>query len=146
MKNIAIIGSGDLAKQVISLIHESKQHTIYGIYDDVCKEKNVEEYKLKGGTDWVRSHYSLNYFDYICIAVGYKRFKYKNEIYHRFKNKVPLVNIIHKSCIIHSKSVIGEGILMFPNVVVDYNAVIEDNVVLNISSTISNDSKIKKNS
>ena len=45
MKRIALIGSGDLSKQLICYINEQNEYTIYGIYDDFSNEKKIEEIK-----------------------------------------------------------------------------------------------------
>lgn len=145
---IAIIGSNDLGQLMAYHAINDNKFDIYGFFDNK-KEKNtkIEDYgRVVGTINDVEEQYVKKLFDGIILGVGYTQFSFKRELYERFYNKIPFVNIIHSSSYIDSSVKLGAGIFILPRCVIDMGCEIEDSVVLNTGVTIAHHTIIRKHS
>lgn len=144
MQKLAVLGGSHLAQLVIHQVNLGGVYEVYGVYDDFGEIGSlVSGISIKGKVDDVLNDYKENKFDVLFVAVGYSRMNYREEIFMRFKSKIPYANIIHDSCIIDPTVKIGEGVFLFPGVILDKGVVLDDNVLLNVGVTIAHDSSVR---
>lgn len=148
MKKVAIIGSQDLAQQIVHFIHtDSKTHRVVGFYDDFQeKGKLIKEVPILGRVEDVEQDYSNQVFDELLIGVGYQHFRFRKASFERFKGSVPFHTFVHSSCIVEQNAKIGEGCVVYPGSIIDQNVTIEDNVLINLGCSISHETTIKQHS
>lgn len=142
MKNIVIIGAGDLGKEVVWLIEDvnklTPQYVILGFLDD-DKEKEGGEfygYKVLGGTEMLEALDERNPISaVVAIQDGSVRQKIVAE--HPEFNKWE--SIIHPTAVVASSSPVGRGSILFPQVTVSVDTKLGDFGLLYIHSTVCND-------
>ena len=142
MKNIVIVGAGDLGKELTWLIEDINRikptYLILGFLDDNYEniEKEYCGYKVLGKVDLLDSKYNK---PDVCAVVAIKDPKVRRAIVKKhitFKN---WETIIHPSAVIAPNSRIGQGSIVFPNVTVSVDTVIGDFALLYIQSVVLND-------
>jgi sugar O-acyltransferase (sialic acid O-acetyltransferase NeuD family) len=147
MKRLAIIGSGDLALQIVHHAKNSGQYEPVGFFDDYqTRGTSKNGLLILGSIEDVLSAYEKDSFDALMMGIGYKHLKERGEIFQRFKGKIPFGSIIHPSSYVDKSCVLGEGVFIYPGCKLDMNVVISDNVLLNVGCVIAHDSKVGKNS
>lgn len=145
MKNLAIIGAGHLGQQIAYHVTNDKQFNVVGFFDDFAEaETTLNGFKILGKIEAIETLFKVNAFNEIIIGIGYKHFNFREALYQKFNNKVPLATFIHSSCFVDVSCSIGHGVFMFPGSVLDQNVSIEDNVIINVNGTIAHDTKIGK--
>ena len=146
MKNLAIIGSGDLGRQIAYHAINDKHYNVVGFFDDFAEKGSlIDGIKILGNLSEIQENFDDAVFDEIIIGIGYKHLQFRETLFIQLQNKVEFAKIIHSSCYVDPSCKIGEGVCMFPGTVLDQNVTIEDNVLINIDCTIAHDSKIKTN-
>lgn len=135
---IAVIGNGDLAKQLLSFVNpplESK--TVY--FDDFHEINNITHYPFLNWKDDTFSDYNF------IIGLGYHNLKIKNKIItDLLKLDRRILSYCHPSSFISESSKIGRSVCIYPMCNVDQNVTLNDGVVLNNSVVISHDSIVGK--
>ncbi|MBK7149196.1 MAG: hypothetical protein IPH78_10345 [Bacteroidetes bacterium] len=143
MKRLAIIGSGDLAQQII---HHSKGSDSYlptCLFDDYMADGDTRHgLPVKGGIGKVLHHFESGTFDVLMIGIGYKHMQKREEIYNLYAGKIPFGTIIHPSCTIDSTCRIGEGSFLYPGVIADMNVRIGKNTIIYNGCVIAHDSRV----
>ena len=134
MKNIVIIGAGDLGKEVVWLIEDINKReptfVILGFLDDDKDKGSVSDLKAISN----RTPCSA----VIAIQNGSVRKKIVEE--HQSFNFWE--SIIHPTAVIASTSPVGNGSIVFPQVTVSVDTKLGDFNLYYIHSTICNDCKI----
>ena len=145
MKNIVIIGAGDLGKEVVWLIEDINKaeptYLILGFLDDDESKAGTEfyGYKVLGGTDQLAVlSEKMPLSAVIAIQDGKVRRKIA-ESHPRF-NKWE--SIIHPSAVVASSSSIGGGSILFPHTTVSVDTYAGRFGLYYIHSTICNDCRI----
>ena len=142
MKNIVIIGAGDLGKELVWLIEDiNKYHPTYlilGFLDD-DKGKTGGEfygYKVIGTVDQLEEiSEKMPTAAVIAIQDGKVRRKIVED-HRRFKE---WESIIHPTAVIASTSPVGMGTIVFPQVTVSVDTRLGEFNLFYIHSTICND-------
>ena len=144
MKKVAIIGAGELGKQILSFILGSTNDIIVGWFDDtIPKGFFVEGFNVLGSLNDTEHLYSKNEFDEVAIAIGYNHLDFKIKLLKRFEDEnIKLYSFIHPSAIVDKSAIIEEGAIIYPGVIVDKNVKICKAVLLNIGAIISHDTEI----
>ena len=143
MKRLAILGSGDLGNQIVSLAEEIKSHQIVGYYDDFQdKNTSVKGVPILGNSKDLNLDYQEGKFDELIIAIGYKHMKQRASFYETFQNKIPFASLIHPSCVVSTSAKIGRGVIVFQACSIGIQVEIGNNVLLYDGCIISHDSKI----
>ena len=145
MKNIVIIGAGDLGKEVVWLIEDINKikptYVILGFLDDDIEKENGSfyGYNILGKTDFLKQlSKTVSISAVIAIQDGSIREKIVTE--HNYFNNWE--TIIHPTAVISSSSYIGKGNIIFPFVTVSVNSNIGDFSLCYIRSTVCNDCKV----
>ena len=140
---IAILGSGDLARQISHYAETDLNYSVVGYFDDFLeRDTKINGKTILGSIESVLDFFSSNLFDALVVGVGYNHLNFRADVFNRFQGIIPFKNIIHPSCLIDSRSIIGEGVVIFPGSILDMNSIIGDNVLLNIDCAIAHDTKI----
>jgi sugar O-acyltransferase (sialic acid O-acetyltransferase NeuD family) len=146
MKRLAIIGSGDLAKQIAHHAINDKHYQIVGCFDDFkVKGEYSNGLYILGNIEIVQDCYDKNLFDELIIGIGYKHMDFRNNLFLRFDNNIPFGTIIHSSCIIDNTSIIGKGTIIYPGCVIDMGTEIGNNCLIYNGCIIAHDSKVANN-
>jgi len=139
-ENLVIIGSGELAREVIDLNNDidaldGKGYNILGIMDN----NNTSDLELPFYKDIpdIQDFRKKKY----CIAINdnSKRFMLLNKLK---KYKLDYANIIHPTALIRKSSIIHSGCIIFPYVTIGIRANICSHVILNTSSCVGHDALI----
>lgn len=145
MKNIVIIGAGDLGKEIVWLIEDINKvkptYVILGFLDDdVMKDRNsFAGYRVLGGN---RRLERLAEKTPISAVVAVQDGSVRKKIVEEHPDFKDWESIIHPSAVIASSSSLGVGSVVFPHVTVSVDTKIGDFGLLYIHSTICNDCEI----
>ncbi len=139
MKNIGLIGYGELAHQIKQfIIQQTKGKAEFSYFDDILFKNNFKHsYKFN---DYILDNF-VNYEFYVCL--GYKHLKKKKTIIEELiatGRKVP--SLIHRTAYISPEATIEDGVIVYPMCNIDKNTVIRKGTLLNNSAVISHDNKI----
>ena len=146
MKRLAIIGSGDLAKQIAHHAVNDKHYQVVGCFDDfLIKGDCSNGLSILGDIASIQDCFDKDLFDQLFIGIGYKHMDLRNDLYLRFENKIPFGTIIHSSCIIDASSNIGKGTIIYPGCIIDMDAEIGNNCLIYNGCNIAHDSKVSNN-
>lgn len=143
MKDVVIIGSGGLAKEVCWLIDKinsvEKKWNILGF---VSKEKvgtKVYNYSILGDDGWFEKN--TERLSVVC-AIGEGKIRRKIiEKYSQHK-ELDFPNIIANDIILDRCNRVGKGCIIFPNTVLTVDIVLNDFIIINYGCTIGHDTKI----
>lgn len=147
MRKIAIIGSGAFGIQIKNAIHYDciEPFEIIGFFDDYQeKDTLVEGYPILGKLDEIINKYKAGLFDCIFIAIGYKHFKFREELYNKLNGIVPFANIISQNAFIHPTAKIGKGVLITNFAIINANAIVDDNTCITLRSIVNHDCYVDK--
>lgn len=145
MKNIVIIGAGDLGKELVWLVEDINKikptYVILGFLDDdVMKDRNAfAGYRVLGGN---RRLERLIEKTPLSAVVAIQDGSTRKKIVEEHPNFNNWESIIHPSAVIASSSKLGKGSIVFPNTTVSVDTKIGDFGLLYINSTICNDCEI----
>lgn len=146
MKRLAIIGSGDLAKQIAHHAFNDKHYQIVGCFDDfVIKGEYSNGLPILGNIDSIQDCFDKELFDELIIGIGYKHMALRNDLFKRFENNIPFGTIIHSSCIIDKSVKLGKGTIIYPGCIIDMDAEIGNNCLIYNGCIIAHDSKVSNN-
>jgi sugar O-acyltransferase (sialic acid O-acetyltransferase NeuD family) len=135
---IAVVGNGDLAKQLLGFIDTSMQSSIV-YFDDFHKINNQTHFPF---LNWKNESFSKHYF---IVGLGYKNLNVRNKLISDLKNlNRNLLSFSHPSSFINEGAKIGQSVFIYPMCNIDQNVTLNDGVILNNSSVISHDSIIGK--
>lgn len=143
VKDIVIIGSGGIGREVAYIIEEinEAQETwnILGFIDDNNDmwEKELNGHRVLGGIEYLNN---MKNKPHIIVAIS--NCEIKRKIVERLNNKFELATIIHPSIKINTYSKIGKGTLIYPGVILTVNTEIGNNVIVSGNCGIGHDSII----
>lgn len=142
MNTLAIIGSGDLGRQIAHYAISDNHYGKIVFFDDFTTASEINGYEILGNSDAIEIEYSKKSFDELIIGIGYNHLSVRKTLFERFSGIIPFGKIIHSSSWIDSTAKIGYGSVIYPCCNIDANVIIENNVIINISSVIAHDTKI----
>lgn len=142
MKNIVIIGAGDLGKELVWLIEDINKvkptYVILGFLDDDIGKINKEffGYKVLGTT---ASLEELNLKFPLSAVIAIRDGVARKVIVDAHPDFAHWETILHPTAVIAPESVLGEGTIMFPHVTVSVDTRIGRFGILYINATVCND-------
>ena len=145
MKNIVIIGAGDLGKELVWLIEDINRakptYVIVGFLDDDSSKWGREYYgySVLGGTQMLTElNEKLDLYAVIAMQEGINRRKIyeANPTYYKWES------IVHPTAVIASSTSYGAGTVIFPNVTVSVDTKMGAFGLYYIQSIICNDCRI----
>lgn len=146
MKNIAVIGSGGLGREVLGIIQsinrKENSWNFIGFYDDNLSNDLINGFPILGKIEELNQ---INEELYVVIAIGNPKIKelIKNKI---INSQIKFPTLIHPSVEIYSEEnvVLGKGVVIAANSVLTVNIEISDFVYINTAAVIAHDTKIGK--
>lgn len=142
MKKLAILGSGDLGRQIAHFAVVDGHYEEVVFLDDFTNEKQVRGHEVLGKSDETERYFEKGRFDELIIGIGYKHLDKRAEFYELLSKKVPFGKIVHSSCWADVTSKIFPGTVVYPSCCIDAFAEVKENSIINISSTIAHHSSI----
>jgi sugar O-acyltransferase (sialic acid O-acetyltransferase NeuD family) len=147
MKRLAIIGSGDLAKQIAHHAKNDGHYLPVFFFDDFLDKETIRHgLPVKGTINDIMECYIDGLFDVLMIGIGYKHMNSRKDLFNKFYRFIPFGKIIHSSCYVDCSSTIGDGSFLYPGCVIDLNVSIRENTILYTNCCISHDSNIGSHS
>lgn len=147
MRRIAIIGSGAFGIQIKNSVHldSVEPFEVIGYFDDYQeKGRIIEGYPILGNLEEVVEKYKKGLFDCVFIAIGYKHFAFREELYNKLNGIVPLATIISRHAFVHPTAKIGRGVLITNFAIINANAIVDDNTCITLRSIVNHDCYIGK--
>ena len=145
MKNIVIIGAGDLGKEVVWLIEDinkvNPQYVILGFLDD-DKAKDGGEfygYRVLGDSSQLES---LAEKTPLCAVIAIQNGSTRKKIRGEHSKFTEWASIVHPTAVLASTSRVEKGSIVFPHVTVSVDTKLGEFDLFYINSTICNDCKI----
>jgi sugar O-acyltransferase (sialic acid O-acetyltransferase NeuD family) len=134
----AVIGFGELGRQLFSMTAAEPQQNDIVIFDDVC---------FAGGMKNSRPFYEfLNpvYSDcFFILGLGYKHLSVKHRVLGQLKeSERSIITIIHPSAFVNASSVISDGAVIYPMCNIDKESVIGPGALLNNSVIVSHNTEV----
>jgi sugar O-acyltransferase (sialic acid O-acetyltransferase NeuD family) len=146
MKRLAIIGSGDLAKQIAHHAVNDKHYQIVGCFDDFkIKGEESNGLPILGNLDSIQDCFNQGMFDELIIGIGYNHMNFRQELFLQFEKAIPFATIIHSSCFIDKSVKVGKGTIIYPGCIIDMDAEIGNNCLIYNGCIIAHDSKVSNN-
>ena len=143
-KTLAILGAGDLGKQIAHLALSDNRYQKIVFFDDYTTQTEYLNFPVLGKSTDILENYNQLKFDELIIAIGYKHLPAKDAIYQSLKEDVPFGKVIHSTAWIDPSARIEEGVVIYPRVVIDQNVIIEKNSLINLAVTVAHDSIVGK--
>jgi sugar O-acyltransferase (sialic acid O-acetyltransferase NeuD family) len=143
MKKLGIIGSGDLAKQVLHIANLQNTYRVIGYFDDFhLVGSQINGSRILGGLSDIDRSMECGEIEILFSAVGYNSMANRKSVFDRFSKTYPYAIIIHPHSYVDTTASIGQGSIIYPGVLIDKSVWIGENVVLNNGCIISHDSRI----
>ena len=145
MKEIVIIGAGDLGKEIVWLIEDinkvKPQYVIRGFLDDNLKKIDSVffGYKVLGPVEYL-SQLARN--PLLSAVIAIQDGKTRRKIVEKNPGFTNWESIIHPTACIASTSAVGEGTVVFPQVTVSVDSHLGNFGLYYIHSTVCNDCRI----
>lgn len=145
MKNIVIIGAGDLGKEVVWLIEDINKvkptYVILGFLDDDTEKLGGEfyGYKVLGKVSDLNS---IAVKTPIGAVVAIQEGKVRKRIVEEHNDFICWESIVHPTAVIAGTSPLGTGSVVFPQVTVSVDTKLGKFNLYYIHSTICNDCRI----
>ena len=142
MKNIVIIGAGDLGKELVWLIEDINKvkptYLILGFLDDDLSKNTYSfcGYRVLGGTDKLEE---LNQRTPFSAVIAIRGGNVRKKIVEAHPDFDSWETIVHPTAVIASSTKIGKGCVFFPQVTVSVNSYLGQFSLFYIHSIICND-------
>ena len=145
MKEVFIIGGGDLAKKVIRLLQKIGSHKIIG-YIDVEDKGEIFGISYLGTDDFIES-VNAEYSDIEAIlAISHEFLQERIMIINKLvKSNIGTPTICSKKTYIDKYAHIGDGCVIFDGAYIDFDAEVGDFSIININSVICHGVKLSGN-
>lgn len=143
-KVLAILGAGELGKQIANIAIEDNHYDSTVFYDDNLYKTKKSTLKVLGPIedDIIFKDYKNKVFSELIVGVGYNYLFERKKLFEKFSKNIKIATIIHSSSFIDTSAIIKSGTVIYPNCTIDKAVVVQENTVINLSSVISHDSKI----
>ncbi len=142
MRNIVIIGAGDLGKEVVWLIEDINKvkptYVILGFLDDDKAKEGGEfyGYRVLGSTSELEC---ISAKTPTSAVIAIQDGSIRRKMVEAHKGFTSWETIIHPTAVIASTSPMGKGSVVFPHVTVSVDTKLGDFELLYINSTVCND-------
>ena len=145
MKNIVILGAGDLGKEIVWLIEDINRrmptYLILGFLDDDTDKLGKEFYGYRVLGDISRLE-ELNESVPVYAVLAFQDGALRRKVVEEHPGFQHWESIVHPSAVIASSSPVNRGCVLFPQVTVSVDTVLGSFGLYYIHSTVCNDCKI----
>ncbi|MDO4198869.1 MAG: NeuD/PglB/VioB family sugar acetyltransferase [Erysipelotrichaceae bacterium] len=141
MKDLIIMGAGDLSKDVCWLVERindnRKEWNLLG-FTEISEEKEFMGYPILGDDNVVSDYPNA----WVICAVANQ--KLRNKIYDNLPEGTKVATLIDPIAMIHKSAVIEEGSMVFANSLVGVGAHLSKGVVVLYNSYVNHDCEVGK--
>ena len=139
-KRLALIGSKEFAQQIRGFAEDSGEFEVVGYFDDFEGIGTIiKGLPVLGSRENIIQIYNDNGFDEIFLAAGYNNFRFREQVFEEFKDKVPFANIIMPGVQLHPSIQIGRGVYIGERTIIGKNVKIGDNNFIHEGTFIAHD-------
>ena len=141
MKNIVILGAGELGKETVWLIEDINRirpsWLILGFLDDTKEKGDVcHGYPVLGSMeDLDKVKEEIPVYAVIALQNGMDR----NRIANKYDTSTKWATIIHPTAVLAPDVIVGDGSIVFPQVTVSVSSILGAHNLLYINATVCND-------
>ena len=142
MKDVLIVGAGELGQQFRHMIDVYSTDKVVGWIDDTkTKGEVIFGLKVIGS---ISELLTIESKITVAIAIGYKHSYFKLNLLKKIQDNksIELYTFVHPTSFIDKTAILEPGVFIYPNVTIDMNVFLKAGVLINNSSTISHDSII----
>ncbi len=139
MKKLAIIGSGELGRQIKHIAAIQGKYAFAGYFDDFADSDSPE---LLGRLEDISTNFKKGKFELLFLAIGYKHLQKRKELFEDLKGSFEFASIIHPNAYIDPTASVFPGCAVYPGTVIDKDSIIRENVLLNNAVVISHNCDI----
>ena len=139
MRDIIIIGAGDLGKDVAWLIERiNENHPTWNIlgFTEITEEKEFQGYPILGG-DEVINNYKDAYV--ICAIAGVNK---RKKIMDNLDSNIKIATLIDPNAMVHKTAIIEGGSMIFSNALIGVDAKIGKHSIVLYGAQVNHDCKI----
>lgn len=133
---VVIIGAGDLGALLAHHLRSVPELEVAGFVDDTRPPGASLAGRVLGGSADVRALHGEGVCDAFLIAVGYRHFKARQQLFESLSEVLPAATFIHPSAHVDSAARVMPGAVVFPRAVIDVGAVVEANVLVNTAAVV----------
>ena len=145
MKNLVIIGAGELGREIywhsLESIGYGSDYTVKGYIDDDFRPDNEKYQKLQKPLLSSIDDYEIERDDVFISAIGSGNGR-EATVNRILAKGGEFISLIHRTALIHGSVMIGAGVFVGPYAVIGDSVVIGDHVMLNTHSSIGHDAVV----
>ena len=139
---VVIIGAKDLGVLLAHHMRAVPTLELAGFVDDTMPPGERPAGRVLGGSADVRALHEAGVCDAFLIAVGYRHFKARQQLFEKFSDVLPATTLIHPTAHVDAAAEVMAGTVVFPRAVIDVGAVLEANVLVNTAAVICHHSRV----
>jgi len=145
MKKIAIVGSTELAGQLIYYFESTGFAEVVGLLDDYESPGTMKHDRpILGKISDAPSLFKEGAFETVAIGIGYKHRKFRQQVYENLKrDQVSVATFVHPSAYVEESARIGDGCIVLVGCTILMNAELQPNVFLAPKAFVSHDVKVR---
>ncbi len=139
MKNLAMVGSGELSDRLTYYFEDTGFGSVIGMFDDFERKGLFKNDRpILGKLEEIPTAFRKGAFDAVAIAIGYRHRKFRKEVYETLKGQgIPVATFVHPSAHVEKSAVLRQGSIVLVDCTIDMNARLGENVLLSSRSFVS---------
>ena len=136
---LGILGGGRYGRLVAELALLTGNFESVRFFDDSLP---VDGERIVGRTEEVLAWQRSGRISHAAVAIGYKHFARREELFDLLQPHMPLPALIHPRAVVSPSARLGDGVQLFALACVETEATLGNNVTVFNQSTIAHDARI----
>ena len=144
MHTLAIIGAGDLGRQIAAVAGACHASEAVVFFDDFAPVgTTVAGGRVLGRIDDVERQYSEGAFDGLLVGIGYKHAAFRRACFERFASVIAFPRLVHPSAYVDPGVRVAAGTIVGAGCVFDQGVIVEANCYFNPGCVIAHDTVVE---
>lgn len=139
MSALGILGGGHFADLIIDLAGNCASYSKVLCFDD---KMPADGRKFFGPISQVEQFLESGEIQDLSIAVGYRHFGLREQLFERYKSYANFPSFIHPSCFVSKRAEVGKGVCVFSMCNVETESLLEDNVTVFNQTSVTHGARI----